>query len=205
MTAEQTGWTLAFSDDFKRNELGKDWVIVEGDWKVTDGCLRGSGILLSAQGFPQKDAGFQRLEFEAVTDVQPIIFFPDKPKPKVVVGDISSFIHAGPGDPFKTGYFFQFGGVHNTVNKIQRQGAAVVTDTAPKNVITPDKAHHVIVENDKGRLRLIVDGQTLLDHREKTFLLGNEHNRVGLFFYTASKVSNVKVYVKTLPNNLDLY
>jgi len=51
--AEDAGWKLAFSDDFDRNELGEHWVVVDGKWTVENGCLRGSGTLMSAQGFPR--------------------------------------------------------------------------------------------------------------------------------------------------------
>ena len=73
--AEKAGWTLVFSDDFKRTELGKDWVVVDGNWKVENGFLHGSGMLISAHGFPSDyPPGFLRMEFEAASDVKPIIF-----------------------------------------------------------------------------------------------------------------------------------
>ena len=208
--AEKSGWTLLFSDNFKRSELGKDWVAVDGEWKVENGYLRGSGTLISARGIPADyPPGYQRLEFEAATDVQPIIFFKDKPKPKVMVGDMSSFIHAQPPDkakksPLKTGYFFQFGGLHNTLNQLQRAGASLLKDEDPAHMLVPDQKYRVVLENDKGTVRCIVDGKVLMETKEKQAIFGQDYDRVGFYFYTAAKVFSVKVYVKRLPNDLDL-
>ena len=206
--AEEAGWTLAFRDAFERNELGKDWTVAEGKWTVENGCLRGSGILLTAKGHPPAAAvGFQRLEFDAVTDVRPIIFFPNKPKPKVVVSDMSCFVHAAPPregtTPLTTGYFFQFGGFNNKRNQIRKEGATLLVDNEPRIRIVQDKVHRIVVENDRGRLRLFVDGQRVLAFKEKMSLIGPTHNRAGFYFYTAVKVDSVKLYVKALPNGLD--
>ena len=206
--AEEAGWELAFSDAFEREALGKDWIVAEGKWTVADGCLRGSGTLVTAKGYPAGSAvGFQRIEFDAVTDVQPIIFFPNKPKPKVVVSDMSCFIHAAPpqkgSTPLTSGYFFQFGGFNNKRNQIRKEGAQLLVDNEPKIRIVQDKVHRIVVENDRGRLRLFVDGQRVLAFKEKMSLIGPTHNRAGFYFYTAVKVDNVKLYVKGLPNGLD--
>ena len=205
--AEKSGWTLVFSDDFKRTELGKDWVVVDGNWKVEDGFLRGSGMLISAQGFPSDyPPGFLRMEFEAVSDVKPIIFFKDQPKPKVGLSDLSSFIHAQPleknKNPLSSGYFFQFGGQMNTLNKLLKNGQQRQIDAAPKKLISQDAPHRVVVENDKGQLRFFVDGEQVLSDTDKQPVAGVGYDRVGFYFYTTFKVSSVKVYVKRLPNGL---
>jgi len=206
-SAEDAGWTLIFSDDFDREELGTDWVAVDGDWTIKDNSLRGSGTLLSAKGFPgDSTQGFLRLEFEATTDVKPIIFFPDRPPPEVSVGDISSILNAQPPDagaPIETGYFFQFGGNLNTRNQIQKAGVQVASDVTPENRIVPDKKHHVVVENDQGTVRMVIDGKVVLEEEESESILGEGYDRIGFYFYTASKIDNLKLYVKRLPNGLD--
>jgi hypothetical protein len=199
--AEQAGWTLAFRDDFNRSELGENWKVLDGQWIVKDGWLRGTGTLIAAHGFPEDNSpAFQRLEFDAVTDVQPIIFFKNKPKPRVVVGDLSSFLQVRVGDsgkfPWTSGYFFQFGGQNNEVNRIQRAKVDLQVDWHPKTLITSDKLHLIVAENDQGHVRLIVDGIVVLDAVDKQFLLGEGQDRMGFFFYTAAKVDQVKVYVK---------
>jgi len=209
--AEDAGWKPAFRDDFDRDRLGKDWVVFEGKWKIEDGWLRGSGTLVSAKGCPPGDAaGFQRIEFDAVTDVRPIIFFPNKPKPGVVVCDISPFIHAAPPakgrqakNPLVTGYFFQFGGMNNTLNQIRKKGACILVDKKPKKLIAQGKLHRVVAENDGGWLRLYVDGVKALEHKENMSIMGPGHNRFGFYFNTAVKVRSVKLYVKQLPDGME--
>ena len=98
--------------------------------------------------------------------------------------------------PWTSGYFFQFGGQNNELNQVQRGKVALQADWHPKTLITSDKLHRVIAENDQGHVRLIVDGAVALDAVEKQPLIGEGQDRVGLFFYTASKVGRVKVYVQ---------
>lgn len=208
-SAEKSGWTLAFSDDFKRAELGPDWEVVDGAWIVSNGCLRGSGTLMSARGFPPDDPpGYLRLEFDAVSDVKPFIFFKDKPKPKVSLDNLSSFIHSQPRDkvkhPISAGYFFQVGSQYNTQNQLKRNGQTLQLDTAPKTLIAQDQVQQVVLENDKGNIRCFVDGELVLQDKDPQPIIGKDYDRVGFYFYTAFRVSHVKVYVKRLPNGLDL-
>ncbi len=202
--AEKAGWTLVFSDDFKRAELGKDWEVVDGNWKMEDGGLRGSGELISAHGFPSDyPPGFLRMEFEAVSAVKPIIFFKNRPTPKVGLCDLSSFIHVDTNKgAFSSGYFFQFGGYLNTQNKLLKNGQQRQFDAAPKKLISQDALHKVVLENDQGQVRCFVDGELVLHDTDKQPVVGVGYDRVGFYFTTAFKVSNVKVYVKRLPNDM---
>ncbi len=207
--AEAAGWTLFFEDTFDRETLGEDWKVLDGDWKLVDGALLGSGTLISANGIPGKDPpGFLRMEFEAISAVRPIIFFPNKPKPKVSLGDLSSFLNVQPPEsgksPLTSGYFFQFGGMLNTAHRITRTGSEIAGDRDIKKTIDQDSIHHVIVENDQGKLRMTVDGVKLLEVPEKISIMGTGFDRVGFYFYTAYKVNWVKVYVKRLPDGLDM-
>ncbi|MCA1810094.1 MAG: hypothetical protein ABR497_06935 [Kiritimatiellia bacterium] len=206
--SEKDGWKLLFHDDFNRKELGEDWQVVNGEWEIVDGALRGSGTLLTSKGIPADyPPGFQRIEYKAVTDVQPIIFFPDRPKPKVSVGDMGCIIHAQPseaGAPTRTGYFFQFGGFHNTRNNLSRAGTNLITDEDEANMIEVDKVHTIVAENDQGKLRFMVDGKLIYEVDEPQSILGPDYDRVGFYFYTAAKVMDVKVYVKRLADDFDL-
>lgn len=208
-SAEEAGWELVFTDTFDREELGPNWNVVDGKWEIVDGALRGSGTLISAKGFPEgRRMGFQRLEFDAITDVKPFILFKTQEPPKVTVCDISSFIHAQPegGDtsPISSGYFFQFGGFNNTKTQIRKQGVTVAGGDEDNKVITPDKLHKIVAENDEGTLRLFVDGELVLEREEKVSIMGEDQDRVGFYLYTAAKIPEVKVYVKKLPDGLDL-
>jgi hypothetical protein len=87
---------------------------------------------------------------------------------------------------------------------LRRAGATLLLDSDPQKLITTDQVHRIIVENDRGRLRMFVDDELVLEHTEKISIVGPEYNRVGFYFYTAAKVDNVRVYVKQLPDDRDL-
>jgi hypothetical protein len=168
-----------------------------GEWKVQDGALQGMGTILSARGFPGDDAvGFQRMEFRASA-------MADAPR----VSDMSSLLHARPvvdaKVPWTAGYFFQFAGRWNTMHRIARRGEMLVADQTPETVIVPGKTHDIVVENDKGRLSLFVDGVSVLTVKDDTPILGEGADRVGFYFYTPFKVHDVKVYIKRLASGLD--
>lgn len=209
--ADDGDWELIFTDTFDREELGENWEVVGGSWKIDDGALVGSGTLISSRGFPGRDPdrtlpgttppGFIRLEFKARTDVQAPAFSFGAP-PKATVSDLSSFIHAEPYEgktvPTHTGYFFQFGGFMNTRNMICRAGKVVAEEKDPNIRITADTLHHVVVENDEGMLRLIVDGQTVFEQEEKSHIMGQGFDRIGFYFSTRTRVESVRVLTKRL-------
>lgn len=215
--AEEAGWELILDDNFDRKEIGENWQVMDGTWKIEDGCMVGSGMLISKDSFPPKDETFQiypdgnalgyiRMEFETISAVKPFVFFKGQ-KPKVQLGDMSCFINArAPEDskkPLQDGYFFQFGGFCNTKNKIMRSGQEVALDEKPLKIIELDKVHKIVVENDMGVLRFFIDGELILQYRESGSIMGSGYDKVGFYFYTASKIKNVKVYVKQIAGGLD--
>lgn len=202
---EAQGWALAFTDDFDREELGENWQPLEGAWKIQDGCLVGAGALISTQGFPgTHPGGFIRMAFDAtpVIDAKPL--FPGA-TPIVEVSDLSAVIHAQPLEPgsplWNTGYFFQFGGAMNTVNRILRQGHEITRGHPEDPHIQPGQTHHIVVENNQGALRLYVDGRRLLEHDDPFAIVGKGYDRVGLYFFTKAKVDRVRIYIKRLPDD----
>jgi hypothetical protein len=57
--------------------------------------------------------------------------------------------------------------------------------------------HKVVIENDKGTLRLFVDGKLALEEVDNDKpLTGPNNSRVGFYFYTAVRIFDVKIYVK---------
>jgi hypothetical protein len=195
--AREAGWHFVFEDEFKRDELGDDWQIVDGKWEIENDALVGSGTLISTRGFPADDRpGFHRLEFEALTTL------PGEAK----VSDLSSFIQCewkdGASEPWNSGYYFQFGGHYNTVTQLARVGETLRLN--PDQPITPRRVHRIVVENDRGKLRCFVDGRAVIIERENRSIVGPAQNHVGFYFYTEARIRKVRVYVKGLPDDLDL-
>ena len=207
---EEAEWRLVFVDNVDRGELGDGWRVTAGNWEIVDGTLRGSGAIVSTRGFPGGDEmGFQRMEFEAVTDVQILDVLGTEDAATPQVGDISSMLHVkwgadSEGSPLKQGYFFQFGGFLNTRNKVLRAWKLLEEERDPAVKIVPGKVHQIVVENDGGALRLTVDGTTVLSHKEDASILGGGHDKVGLYCYTDCKIRNVRVYVKAVEEELGL-
>ena len=56
-------WTAAFSDDFERAELGPDWEVEDGEWRIENGRLVGTGTIMCTRRFP----GSQRIAYDALT------------------------------------------------------------------------------------------------------------------------------------------
>ena len=198
---QSAGWKLAFHDTFDREELGPDWIVVEGEGSIRNGELISTGMtLLTAHDFP----GFHRIEYQIITDVKPFALFTDKTrKSEANVSDLSAFIQVGTHKaPIRAGYFFQFGGGENTFHFFWRDGAEVWRDDHPEHKIVPDKLHRIVWENDEGRLRFIVDGNVLFEGRETASLVGDLHGRAGLYLWTTARIKEIKLYVKELDDGL---
>ena len=170
-------WKLAWTDDFDRAELGKNWRALEGVWRVEDGCLvsKGGGRLVAARKFP----GLHKVEFAASVT----------PNPGEIVSDMDPIIHC---DDKGAGYLMQFGGYYNKRSSIQKVGAVLAKG---EHKIEPGKTHSIVAELDGNTLRLAVDGKTILEHRETYPLLGKDRDRIGFYTYQGIvKIERVKVY-----------
>jgi len=181
-----TDWRLAFSDDFERDELGSDWQVLNGTWRIRNGTLtcpkRGGSEIIVARRFP----GCHRIEFEAKTD-DPC--------------DLSSFVQAGTAG-LATGYFMQFGGVGNKLNALRRAGVDGVRHdvTAP---IRPGHVHKMVAEFDGNTARLTVDGEVVLALHDEEPLVGPANERVGFYIYRTGEIDNVRVYTGRAVSNAD--
>jgi len=133
--AGREGWSLQFSDDFGRAELGKNWQIVSGDWKIRDGMLHVDrpGVLLCTWRF----SGSLRLEFDAIAAGDDI-------------SDLSAILNAKQGGNVSDGYFFGFGSDDNTTSKLLVKGRVVKRCGAR---IVPGKRHHVVCQREGGNPR----------------------------------------------------
>lgn len=190
-------WQLAFIDDFERPELGPDWQVLDGEWRIEEGALRGHGVLISERLFPADGApAYQRLEFDAAIDMT-----------KDSASDLSSLLHLPAVDSateaLGAGYFFQFGGEHNKRHQISRAGEVLVVDTSRLIRIHKWQVQEIVVENDQGRLTLYVDGRAVVSVEEDESQIGAGRGRIGLMFGSPARVSDLKVYIKPLASGLD--
>lgn len=206
-----SGWELVFEDDFDRSQLGDMWQVIEGDWRVENGSLIGSGTIASSVGFPSDHpAGYLRLEFDVTSYVEAsALLTADDEEATTAVSDFSSMIHLPTsdlysGNEWRNSYFFQFGGRLNTTNRIVRHGDTLVEDRTPRLLITPDVKHQIVVENDRGEVRFWVDEQLILAHSEQSSRIGAGYDRIAFYFFTTAKVDNLRVFTKRLADDLDL-
>jgi hypothetical protein len=135
-------WTLQFEDSFDRVEPGKNWMILDGEWRIEAGHLVGWGTILCTRKFP----GVQRVEFDAVTD-------------SPIPCDLSALLatdERGVGE----GIFFGLGADYNQRSLIMydrrpaRDRAAVQTTRC---LIIPGHTHRIVCEHDGLWLRHWVD------------------------------------------------
>jgi hypothetical protein len=80
-------------------------------------------------------------------------------------------LHAG-------GYFLQFGGAGNTLNRILRDGVELHGQSVDR-FIEPGRVHHMIAEFDGLMVRLIVDDVTIMEAPDTPPLVGPDRGTVG--------------------------
>ncbi len=174
-------WTLAFSDDFERDELGDDWKTIGGEWRVEDGKLV-CGNAYSEIVINKAFSGCQRIEFEALTSAE-------------IPCDFSPVIHSGGKGSrgFEGGYLLQFGGSGNTLNRILRANQPL-EDRSADRFIVPGHVHNIIAELDGYIVRLTVDGHTIVEGHDPEPLVGPGHEIAGLYVYRETFIDNLRVY-----------
>lgn len=135
-----TPWSQVFSDDFSRAELGKDWTIVEGAWRIEKGKLVGRGQLVCTRRF----FGRQRVEMVASGN---------DPKPV----DLSLGL-AGAKSPVSDGVFFGFGTVDGK-QAVIRWKSQTLSKSACE--IRPGQRYTIEAARDGEALTLRVDGREI--------------------------------------------
>ena len=135
-------WSRAFTDDFQRTELGPDWKILEGEWRIESGWLVGQGKLLCNRQF----AGAQRLDYEAQAGC-------DQPC------DLSALLSSNPSGE---GVFYGFGSNNNQGSKLLFPTALPVAAESPVRIV-PGQIHQVSCRCDPQHLQMWLDGSVALD------------------------------------------
>jgi len=138
---DSADWTPAFSDDFQRAELGPDWKVLEGEWRIESGWLVGKGKLRCTRRFP----GRQRLDYEAQAGS-------DQPC------DLSAFLACSTYDDV----FYGFGSNNNQGSKLLVRPGLPVGAESDRRII-PGKVHQVSCRCEPARLQMWVDGSVALD------------------------------------------
>jgi hypothetical protein len=174
--------------DFKDvQKAPPEWVAVSGEVRVAGGALevKGDGgdaeVILKAPKCP----GSVRVEAVAC-----LVGENDS------VSDLSPILNADETG-YAAGYLLQFGGGGNTENRLRRAGEIVDGSTNDKPLVKPGRKYAVVAENDGGRVRLIVDGQEVLAHKDADPLKGPNNGQIG--FYTwgdTLRIEKIAVYSK---------
>ena len=179
------GWQLVFSDDFEREEIGDDWKFLdlrgagvegEGEWSIRGDGLEGFGGAVINRRF----RGRHR-----------VVVYASSENPC----DLSPFIHASLRHGWRGGYLLQFGGHQNTRNEARRFGLEHIGyDT--QHMIEPGRVHRIVGEFDGENVRLEVDGKEVHRYYETSPLIGEHHERVGIYIHNPGRIERVKVYLK---------
>ena len=134
-----------FSDNFDRRELGPDWRVLDGEWRIENGRLTGQGTILCTRRFP----GPQRLEYDAITHAaEPC--------------DLSAFLMSHERG-LNTGAFFGFGSDYNRYSLINIDPASGRCRSAARSekTIIAGQLYQIVCECDGRALRHWVDGQLI--------------------------------------------
>ena len=159
-----------FSDNFDRTQLGQDWNITGGAWRIVDGALR----IRESRNHPlwlrrtlPRDV---RVEFDATSTTHDI---------KVeVFGDGVS--HALGESYTATSYVVIFGGWGNQLNVLARmdEHAEDRVVGAPRRV-EANQRYHFIIERRGSVVTVDVDGERLLMLDDPEPLQGRGHDHFG--------------------------
>ena len=184
-------WAEAFKADFSGSKLDPKWVVVEGDVAVKNGAMvitaENAGEVILKNVF---DAPSIRVEIvatakgDAVSDLSPILN-------STTVG-------------YNDGYLIQVGGKGNTQNRIIKEGDEIEATASDKG-LAPDKGlplkagtkYTIVAENDKGQIKVTLNGQTVLEYKDAKPLSGAKNGCVGLYTWgDETTVEKFVVYTK---------
>lgn len=163
------------------------WQVVEGEWDYTGGqWIRSTGAATRPARirYTQPLHGNIAVEFDAMAETRESL---------LDGGDLSVVLNWNPAEN-EDGYFFQIGGISNSVASIQRRNGfqAMIPFS-----IESGRTYRIRVEKEEGRLRLICDGKCLIDVEDMFYLEGGYF---GLYAFGGGKrFWNIRVYERGVP------
>ena len=175
------GWTLRFSDDFERAELGADWMPT-GLTRIDNGVLmvgRAGDLGRNMVACTKEFLGAIRLEYETMAPV-------DSPC------DLSATINGGLNGE-SSGFFFGFGSQNNTTGRFLIKGQPGKEYPA---TISPNRWHHVVCERNGKVFRHIIDGKTVMEYTHAGPLPGPLEREIAFYVWHLGCFDNVKVYTR---------
>ena len=182
------GWKFACKTNFKDvAKMPAAWKVIEGKAKIADGKL-----VLTAEEFAHAQIALKTPRFPGSVrlEVDASLVGPD-------VCDLSPLLN-GDGTGWESGYLLQFGAAENMENRLRCDGEIVDDAKADTTVfVTPGKTHHVVAENDGGKLRLIVDGKVILSYTDNQPLKGKGHDQIGFYTWNCTlQIEKFTIYTK---------
>lgn len=157
-----------FEDRFERAELGADWNVTGGGWRIENGAVRGQGARNHPLWLRRKLPRDARIEFDAWSES------PAGDLKCEAWGDGES--HATQASYTATSYVVIFGGWNNSLNVIARMnehGADRQVRSGPR--VEMNRRYHFTVERKGRELRWLLDGSPVLDFSDPDPLAGPGH------------------------------
>ncbi len=175
------GATVPFSDDFNRSELGPNWHVTGGQWKIDNNQMYTTG----AQNAP-------------------IFLNVDLPNDIVVEVDVfsesdivdSKIELMTDGLHHQSGYIFILGGWNNSISTIARldEHGSDRRERRPTGVVGK-RWYHWRIEKKGGELRWFLDGQPYLTFSDLSPLEGPGHNRLAFSnWQNQIRYDNLKIW-----------
>jgi hypothetical protein len=176
--ADNDGWTLAYTADFSSGKLSADWAAFQGDAAIKDGAMvvsadNADGVTLLTK--PVFSAPSVRIEVTASL------------AKAASISDLSVLLNANKTGPYE-GYTLQFGGKANTMNGLTRKDDAVLSTVTTKPLVVAGKKYTIVAENDKGHIKMTVDGKTIIDYVDTEPISGVENGLIGFYTYESQLV-----------------
>ncbi len=158
-----------FSDDFNRKDLGPDWNLLGGGWRIIDGALHNSGARNDALWLKHPLSRNVQVEFDA-TSASPAV-------------DLKCEIF-GDGQTHESGYIIINGGWHNSASIIARRREHEIDKTPMGSVpykrragLQPNHTYHWKVVRQGDILTQYLDGQKYLERQDNEPLYGPANNK----------------------------